>query len=343
MAISLPQSTDCEGWPNGWDGYTSGGSEYDAPWRFYASSSQEVKINTTYKHGGSKSIENHIVSQEGTTQLILGYPADNLFNTKTLYVRYWFRSTIPWSKFVGSGPKLLFAWEESGDHHPDGVMTWGSPGNWLRWQWYQWAEWHGEMDCSWGGGDSGMATKVYVTGKTSETLHGEVFDGNWHKFEFYFELESTPSADDGKFWFKIDDALIAEYEDVDYVASNAPAEECYFSQFKFGGNWSGADPDGSYYIDDVFVDDAVPAGGDLLTTEERIEVWRDHMEGQSNLFAEYGDLSKHDLFTAIGETDQWIEDGRSGDLVDSLSEPCKSELTSAQITDLDNRVTAKRG
>lgn len=79
-----------------------------------------------------------------------------------------------------------------------------------------------------------------------------------------------------------------------------------------------------------------------LTMEERINVWARHMEYQSSIFAIYGNFSKHELLTFVGEIDDWIENGSLGQIKNIDSDPCKSELTLTQKEDIGDWVTRKR-
>ena len=53
-------------------------------------------------------------------------------------------------------------------------------------------------------------------------------------------------------------------------------------------------------------------------------------------------VTKPQLMTASEETDNWIADGRSGTQASMLSPPCNTELTTAQLSDLDVYITTER-
>jgi len=79
-----------------------------------------------------------------------------------------------------------------------------------------------------------------------------------------------------------------------------------------------------------------------LTTEEREDAWKKYMQEASSRWEEFGNFTKADLLVAICEADDWIESGSKGLLKNNISEPCKSELTSQQMDDIENIVLNKR-
>lgn len=103
-----------------------------------------------------------------------------------------------------------------------------------------------------------MGSIVSVTGETPEELWELINDVDWHKIEFEFVMEIPNSGSNGKFRFWIDDLLRAFYANVDYVPDGVG--DHYFQSYGMGGNWSGANPDGSYYLDDVYIGTARPSG-----------------------------------------------------------------------------------
>jgi hypothetical protein len=66
------------------------------------------------------------------------------------------------------------------------------------------------------------------------------------------------------------------------------------------------------------------------------------MEKKSEINESFGAFVKAELLVAVGEVDDWIDAGGRGQLKNSFTEPCKTELTTQQQTDLMNLTTNKR-
>ena len=79
-----------------------------------------------------------------------------------------------------------------------------------------------------------------------------------------------------------------------------------------------------------------------LSTADREHVSEVYQQDKSNLFEAFGAFVKADLLVAVGDVDGWIDAGSRGNVKNSLTEPCKSELTAQQRTDLVNLTTDKR-
>ena len=79
-----------------------------------------------------------------------------------------------------------------------------------------------------------------------------------------------------------------------------------------------------------------------LTTEQRESVWARYMSDASNRQETFGAFLKPDLLVAVGEADDWIDAGSKGQMKNSMSAPCKSELTNQQKTNLENLTIDKR-
>ena len=79
-----------------------------------------------------------------------------------------------------------------------------------------------------------------------------------------------------------------------------------------------------------------------LTTAQRESVWVRYMQEKSVTWDQFGAFLKPDLLVAVGDVDDWIDAGGKGNVRKSMTEPCKSELTPQQKTDLMNLTTDKR-
>jgi hypothetical protein len=79
-----------------------------------------------------------------------------------------------------------------------------------------------------------------------------------------------------------------------------------------------------------------------LSSVDRDEVWQAYMEEASSRFDEFGNFSKLELLTAVGDVDDWIDAGSKGQVKNCFSAPCDDELTIQQMDDIVNIVTKKR-
>jgi hypothetical protein len=278
--IDLPQTNDAEGYPEtpGWDGSTctessdSGTRDFDnsGNWSFktstgtiggQCSASQGLYLDTGVAHGGRNSFRHGVNKNDWEGRVQLGHTDYDYFDTTSLYVRYWFKTSISANDLSPQGPKVQFFAGSTSDF----VMTWGtSAGNGLRLQFW-WRSpsqslclTEGESACYNGSGGSPAGSPVYLDSRTPDALWDAYNDGSWHKFEFLYEFESPYNADNGVLKFWINNVLIAHYDDVDYM-DNANQD---IREIGIGGNWSGTSTNGVYYTDDIYIGTSRP-GDDM--------------------------------------------------------------------------------
>ena len=82
--------------------------------------------------------------------------------------------------------------------------------------------------------------------------------------------------------------------------------------------------------------------GTKLTPPQRRDVWARYMSDASSERETFGAFLKADLLVAMNETDDWIEGGKQGTIMNALSEPCKSELSFDQQKALADLTSGKR-
>ena len=79
----------------------------------------------------------------------------------------------------------------------------------------------------------------------------------------------------------------------------------------------------------------------LLTTEDRVEIWREFQRDLSTVREPIGAVTKADLRAAVDAIDQWISDNAAA-FNAAIPQPARGALTAAQKARLLNAVSRRR-